>query len=246
MEVRALIMAAGKGSRMKSDLPKVLNLLDGEPFVKRVADALQILQISQIGIIVSSATETGIRECLGNSFEYIPQKERLGTGHAVMCAEDWLRDFEGELVVVVGDAPFITQEVIINLVKKHQDQNNVCTLLSAIWKDPPPYGRIIRNQNGKVTKIVEEKDASNEEIQIKEANSSHYCFRYSELKKALSEISFDNAQNEYYLSDVIEIFIKEGKPVEAVPISNPIITAGINTQEELVEFKNRLKEVPNK
>jgi UDP-N-acetylglucosamine diphosphorylase/glucosamine-1-phosphate N-acetyltransferase len=241
--MKVLILAAGKGSRMNSDIPKVLIELDGKPLVVNVAKALQIPQIEKIGVIVSNETEAGIRNWLGNDVSYILQNQPLGTGHAVMCAESWLTDFRGDLIIVVGDAPFITKEVITKLIHQHQKNKSVCTLLSAIWNDPPPYGRIVRNKAGKIIEIVEEKDATEDELQIKELSSSHYCFNYPELKKALKKIDNNNAQNEFYLPDVIGIFIEEGKKVEAIPVDNPMLTFGINTKAELNMVKNKLTDL---
>jgi len=236
--MKALILAAGKGSRMNSTIPKVLLELNGKSLIKHVADALNIPEIEEIGVVVCKETETDIQNCLGNNAAYILQEEPQGTGHAVMCAGDWLSEFQSDLLVVVGDAPFITKKIIANLVQNHHTQNNTCTMLSAIWETPPPYGRIVRNKEGKIIKIVEEKDATEAEMEIKELSSSHYCFHYPDLKKALKKIDNNNAQNEYYLPDVIEIFIDEGKKVEAITVDDPMFTFGINTKLELEMVQN--------
>jgi UDP-N-acetylglucosamine diphosphorylase/glucosamine-1-phosphate N-acetyltransferase len=238
--MKALILAAGKGSRMNSDIPKVLIELDEKPLVVHVAEALRIPDIDEIGVVVSDETDAGIRNWLGNDVTYTRQNQPKGTGHAVMCAESWLTDFRGDLIIVVGDAPFITKKVITKLIHQHQQNKNACTMLSAIWNDPPPYGRIVRNKAGKIIKIVEEKDATEEEMKINELSSSHYCFTYPELKKALKKIDNSNSQNEFYLPDVIGIFIEEGKIVEAIPVDNPMLTFGINTKAELNMVKNKL------
>lgn len=233
-KTRALILAAGKGSRMKTNIPKVLIELHGKPLVQHVFEALQIHEVNEIGVIVSKETKPGIEANLKANAEFILQENPQGTGHAVICAEEWLSDFCGNLIVVVGDAPSITKEIISDLLKTHKSQNNICTLLSACWDDPPAYGRIVRDRAGKIIKIVEEKDATEAEKRIKELSSSHYCFRYPDLKEALKKIDNNNAQQEFYLPDVISILIEEGKRVEAILVDDPMKTFGINTREELV------------
>jgi len=233
MKTRALILAAGKGTRMKSDLPKVLHKINNKTMIEYVTAALEIPEVERIGIIVSDFTKPGIEQVLRDRVDFINQAQQLGTGHAVLSAQDWLEDFEDNLIVVVGDAPLITKELMQNLILKHKESNAACTLLSAIWEYPPAYGRVVRDTEGKMLRIVEEKDATETEKQIKEVSSSHYCFNAKKLFSALDKINNNNAQGEYYLPDVIKILQSAGERVEALPVKNPYQTYGINSPIDL-------------
>jgi bifunctional UDP-N-acetylglucosamine pyrophosphorylase/glucosamine-1-phosphate N-acetyltransferase len=237
---RALILAAGKGKRMKSEKSKVLHEIAGKSLIEYVVDALDITEIGQTGVIVSEQNINEIRSVLGNRVEYIIQKEQLGTGHAVLSAANWLEGFDGRIVVVVGDTPFIDKQTIRDMLTEFEANNSTCVLLSAIYDKPPAYGRVVRNKNGIIIKVVEEKDASEEEKKIKEVSTSHYCFDALKLLSALRLIKNENAQGEYYLPDVIEIFIQKGENVQALPVSDPMITFGINSQEDLLMAEKRI------
>jgi bifunctional UDP-N-acetylglucosamine pyrophosphorylase/glucosamine-1-phosphate N-acetyltransferase len=234
MKTRALILAAGKGKRMNSEKTKVLHDLNGKSLIEYVVNALDITKIERTGVIVSEQNIEEIRNVLGERVDYIIQKEQLGTGHAVLSAENWLEGFEGKILVVVGDAPFLNTYTVRNLLDEFDSKNYTCLLLSAIYDNPPAYGRIVRNQDGSLVKIVEERDANDKEKSIKEVSSSHYCFDKSKLFDALRQIENENVQAEYYLPDVIEIFIQKGEKVEALPVSDPMITYGINSPEDLL------------
>jgi bifunctional UDP-N-acetylglucosamine pyrophosphorylase/glucosamine-1-phosphate N-acetyltransferase len=233
MRTRALILAAGKGKRMKSEKTKVLHELNGKPIIEYVVEALEIDEIERIGVIVSENNMDEIKEHLKDRVDYIVQTEQLGTGHAVLTAEDWLSNFEGSVIVVVGDAPFLQKKTVEDLLNKYRQNNYTCLLLSAVYKEPPAYGRIIRDNNGKLIRIIEEKDATVEEKKIKEVSTSHYCFDKSKLFSALKKIKNNNSQGEYYLPDVIEIFIQDSEKIDAFPIADPRITFGINSPEDL-------------
>ena len=240
MKSRALILAAGRGKRMKSERSKVLHEIAGKSLIEYVVDALDIEEITRIGVIVSEQNSEEIKEVLGNRVEYIIQKEQLGTAHAVLSAENWFDGFEGKIVVVVGDAPFLNKRTVTRLVTHFEEKELTCLLLSAIYDTPPAYGRIVRNEKGTLIKIVEEKDASDEEKKINEVSSSHYCFDKVKLFSALKQVNNKNVQGEYYLPDVIEIFIKNDDPVEAIPVQNPMITFGINSQEDLLIAEEKM------
>jgi len=233
MKTRALILAAGKGKRMKSEKTKVLHELNGRPIIEYVVEALEIDEIERIGVIVSENNMDEIREHLKDRVDYIVQTEQLGTAHAVLTAENWLSNFEGPVIVVVGDAPFLQKKTVEDLLNKYIQNNYTCLLLSAVYKEPPAYGRIIRDNNGKLIRIVEEKDATVQEKKIKEVSTSHYCFDKDKLFSALKKIKNNNAQGEYYLPDVIEVFIYEGEKIEAIPVADHWITFGINNPEDL-------------
>jgi len=240
MGTRALILAAGKGKRMKSERSKVLHEIAGKSIIEYVVNALDIPEIEKTGVIVSEQNIDEIKDVLGDRVDYIIQKEQLGTGHAVLSAEKWLDRFEGKIVVVVGDAPFLDKKTVLGLLSHFETKKFACVLLSAIYDKPPPYGRVIRNEYGDLVKIVEEKDASEVEKKINEVSSSHYCFDKEKLFSALKQVKNENEQNEYYLPDVIEIFIKNGELVEALPVNNPMITLGINSREDLIMAEKML------
>jgi len=245
--VRALVLAAGRGKRMHSEKSKVLHTLLGKTLIEFVTDALlEVDAIERVGIVVSEHNRYEIAALLGDRAEYITQVDPQGTGHAVMVAEDWLRKFEGDLVVVVGDAPFISPQIIRQLIAKKQTAQYAAVFLSAVYNEPPPYGRVLRDPDGRVTRIVEENDASASEKLIKEVSSSHYCFDTQRLLEALPLTNCRNAQNEYYLPDVIGIFIQKGLAVEALPLSDPVLTFGINNRRDLVygisELRRRITE----
>jgi len=233
MKTRALILAAGKGKRMKSEKSKVLHEVMGKSLIEYVVDALTITEIERIAVIVSEQNRDEIRNILGSRVDYILQNKQLGTGHAVLSAENWLLNFKGNIIVVAGDAPFLQRQTVRDLLKEFYDKKSACVLLSAIYENPPAYGRVIRNKDGAVIKIVEEKDASSDEKKIREVSSSHYCFDKEKLFSALKRVNNKNIQDEYYLPDVIEIFIKKGEKVEALPVNDPLITFGINSPEDL-------------
>ena len=242
MKSRALILAAGKGKRMKSERSKVLHEINGKSIIEYVVEALEVDEIERIGVIVSEQNIEEIKEVLGERVDYVIQKEQLGTGHAVSSSKNWLNGFEGSIVVVVGDAPFLDKKTVSELLAQFRQKKYACVLLSAIYETPPAYGRIVRDDKGILLKIVEEKDASDEEKNIKEVSTSHYCFDKIKLFSALRIIKNDNAQGEYYLPDVIEIFIKENELVDALPVDNPMITFGINSREDLVLAEKMMKD----
>ena len=231
---RAIVMAAGKGTRMKSSVPKVLLKIKDKTMIESVVSALTVPPVEQVALIVNPTTQDAIKKVLKDKVNYITQYEQKGTGHAVMCAESWLNNFTGSVLVFVGDAPFITQDMVTQLIETHNENKNTCTMFSAVFENEiPVYGRIIRDRNGKLVKIIEEKDATEEQKKVREVNTSHYCFDCQKLYSALKKTSDQNAQNEYYLSDVIEIFLNENEKVEAIPVKHPFFTYGINTLEEL-------------
>ena len=242
MKTRALVLAAGKGKRMQSDRNKVLHRILGKTVIEFVIDFLAIEEIERTGIVVGEHNIEDIKLLFGDRVDYILQSEPKGTGHAVMCAEKWLIDFDGNLLVVVGDAPFLDKKTIRDLIQRFETGKYACVLLSAIFDSPPAYGRIVRNHNHDLVKIVEEKDATDQEKRITEVSSSHYCFSKSKLFTALKMISNTNEQNEYYLPDVIGVFIKNGESVEAIPVDDPMVTFGINSRKDLLHGIQKLRE----
>ena len=239
MESRfAIILAAGKGTRMKSKLYKVLHPVCGKPMVEHIMNRVVETEPDAIVTIVGHGAEM-VKQQLGDRSEYALQAEQLGTGHAVVQAEPFLREKRGTTLVISGDTPLLTTETLNNLFEFHQEQKASATILTAQAEDPTGYGRIVRNQMGVVEKIVEQKDASVEEAMIQEINTGTYCFDNELLFDALAKLDTDNAQGEYYLTDIIEILKAEGKIVAAYQTDDFNESLGVNDRLARAEA-NRL------
>jgi bifunctional UDP-N-acetylglucosamine pyrophosphorylase / glucosamine-1-phosphate N-acetyltransferase len=241
----AVILAAGQGTRMKSSLYKVLHPVCGKPMVQHVFDQVSQLTLSKIVTVVGHGAEK-VKSQLGDQTEYALQSEQLGTAHAVMQAAPFLKNEEGTTIVICGDTPLITSETMSALLSHHHESEAKATILTAKAEDPTGYGRIVRNDKGTVEKIVEHKDASDVEREITEINTGTYCFDNKELFKALSHVSNDNVQGEYYLPDVIEILQKEGKIVSAYQTSSFDETLGVNDRIALSQAEKIMKQRINK
>ncbi len=237
----AVILAAGQGTRMKSSLYKVLHPVCGKPMVQHVLDQVTQLNLSEVVTIVGHGAEK-VKSELGNMTKYALQSEQLGTAHAVMQAASFLEDKEGTTIVICGDTPLITAETMSALLAHHQETKAKATILTAKADEPTGYGRIVRNQEGKVEKIVEHKDASETERAITEINTGTYCFDNKELFKALNNVSNDNVQGEYYLPDVIEILKNEGQMVSAYLTSSFEETLGVNDRIALSQAEKTMKQ----
>ncbi len=235
----SVILAAGMGTRMKSDIPKVLHKICGKPLCKWVIDASKEAGAGNIVTVIGHGADM-VREVLGASCEYAVQAEQKGTGHAVMQAAPLIAADEGYVVILNGDIPLITAQTIKNAVEYHKESGNAATVLTAVFDDAAGYGRIVR-ENGGVKKIVEQKDASDEEKQIKEINSGMYVFDTKSLIYALEELTPNNAQGEYYLTDTIEILIDFGKKVGAYVIDDSDEIRGINDRVQLNEAETIMR-----
>lgn len=233
-DLRIIILAAGKGTRMKSDLPKVLHPVCGIPMVKHVVAVANRVSQRKPLVVIGYKAEM-VSTALGEGIDYVLQEEQLGTGHAIMMAVPQLQDFSGDLLVLYGDTPLITAETLMKLVVEHQRVKSSVTLLSVEVENPAGYGRIIRDKNGDLERIVEEKDASPEEKKVKEVNTGIYIFNYQDLAETLTHIKPKNAQGEYYLTDVVELLAAEGKKVWAVPCENAQELLGPNDRKTLAE-----------
>ncbi len=231
-----VIMAAGKGTRMKSDLAKVLHPLCGRPMIMHVIETSQQLRPSKIVLIVGHQADAVKEATRSLAVEYALQSPQLGTGHAVMQAESSLHEFDGDVVVLSGDAPLITVKTLNRLLELHRQKAAIATVLTALLENPAGYGRIIRDtEGGAIIKMVEQKDASPNELAVKEINSGIYVFRKQALFDALKRITNHNAQQEYYLPDVFNIFFAESKPVAALVAESFDEIRGVNTPEQLAE-----------
>lgn len=228
----AIILAAGKGTRMKSKLYKVLHPIAGRPMVDHVLSEIEANNMDEVVTIVGHGAEQ-VEETLGNRSEYVLQAEQLGTGHAVLQAEKILKDKEGMTIIANGDTPLLTAKTFGELFEYHKEKGAAATVLTAQAEDPTGYGRIIRNDIGIVEKIVEQKDATVQEANVQEINTGVYCFDNKTLFEALHEVTNDNAQGEYYLTDVMEILKKQGKIVAAYRMKDFSESMGVNDRVAL-------------
>ena len=230
----SVILAAGMGTRMKSKMPKVLHTVCGKPLSKWVIDASKAAGADKVCAVVGHKAET-VKEVLGDVCEFALQAEQKGTGHAVMQAIDVIKNSKGEVVILNGDTPLITAETINKAIEYHKNNGNQATVITAILDDATGYGRIVRDNDGSVLKIVEQKDASEEEKKINEVNSGMYVFDAQSLVYALDKITPNNAQGEYYLTDTLEILLSAGKKIGGYAISDNDEIRGINDRVQLNE-----------
>lgn len=230
-----VIMAAGKGTRMKSDLPKVLHKINNRPLVHYVIDLALNLHSEKTVLIIGHEKEMVKEACEALDVEFASQDQQLGTGHAVQMTAPQLKDYDGDILVLSGDVPLLTRETLQLLIDNHRKSAATATLLTSELDDPTGYGRVLRDGNGFVEKIVEHKDANEEELAIKEINVGIYIFDSKKLFGALRNVKNDNVQGEYYLPDVIPMFIHGGNKVTAVLTPNFDETRGINTVDQLKE-----------
>ncbi len=243
MKTYAVVMAAGKGTRMKSDKPKVVHEVLYKPMICHIVDELKGLGVDGIYVIVGHKAQEV--EKLVDGVEFVLQKEQLGTGHALMQARSVLGDKEGTTIVLNGDAPLITKETLKGLIQYHNDHHLQGTVMTCDCDLDKKFGRIIK-ENDQVTGIVEYKDCSPEQIQIKEMNVGEYCFDNQALFKALEKVTNDNAQNEYYITDVLKIMNDDHLNVGGYKIADLAEVGGINDRVELAEATKQLQLKVNK
>ncbi len=231
--MRAIILAAGEGTRMKSKLPKVLHKVLGRSMVGHVMVAAKGAGAEQVCVVVGHKAEE-VKAAIGEGVSFALQEQQLGTGHAVMQADLFIQG-EGDVLVLFGDTPLITEATLQKLIAFHKAQNHGVTVLSAIVEDPTGYGRIIRDEQGNFIKSVEHKDASEEERQVREINSGMYCFKAKALKEALQNITNHNVQGEYYLPDTLQAIRSKGLTVNALVAEDPQDILGVNSRVQLAE-----------
>lgn len=244
MERFAVILAAGKGTRMKSKLYKVLHPVLGKPMVEHVVDQLDQIGVSRQIVIVGHGAEA-VQDTLGTRVEYAVQEEQLGTGHAVQMAEAELAGKSGATLVVCGDTPLLTAETLEALLAHHEAQQAKVTVLTAIADDATGYGRVVRGEDGNVTKVVEHKDASEAELAINEINTGTYVFDNELLFDALKQVGNNNAQGEYYLPDVISIAKEAGEVVAAHTAPTFDETIGVNDRVALSQAEAIMRKRTN-
>ena len=247
MKLATIILAAGKGKRMgESDIPKVMHTLANKPMIDYVVQTALDAGSEKIVIIVGHKRELLI-EHISKSFasnmeqiDFAIQEEQLGTGHAVMQAETFFKDFHGNIVILSGDTPLIKAETIATLRNNHISHNWNASLISGIFENPFGYGRILRDENNHFTSIREEKDANDAERMVHEVNSGIYLVNSDSLFKALHLIKTDNAQGEYYLTDIFEYFATHSLPIGATPAKDIIEISGVNTKEQLADLETKM------
>lgn len=237
----AIVLAAGQGKRMKSKLYKVLHPVCGKPMVRHVLDAVGQANCERAVVVVGHGAET-VRARLGASVEYALQAEQLGTGHAVMQTRSLLADADGVTVVVCGDTPLVTAATIEALISLHEREGAAATVMTAEMADPTGYGRIVRGPDGGVLRIVEQKDCSPEEAQIREINTGTYCFDNRKLFAALERVTNENAQGEYYLTDVFGILKQQGDRIAAYMTDDPAEAIGVNDRVALGEAERLMRQ----
>ncbi len=231
-DLRTLILAAGKGTRMKSNLAKVLHPLWGRPLIQYVLEVSQAVGSLKICVVAGHQPDA-VRKYLGRSTAAVIQKRLLGTADAVRSAASFLKGFRGDVLILCGDTPLLTKETVRRLVKKHQTSKAGCTFLTASVQEPYGYGRIIRDAAGHVTAIREHKDASDAEKAVKEINVGVYCFRGPELNETLKKVTLNPKKKEFYLTDIVELLVGKNLKVETVTTGDANEGLGINTREDL-------------
>ena len=244
-ELKTLILAAGFGTRMKSKLPKVLHKVMGIPMIEHVINAAYDAGSTGTAVVVGFKGDEVKSTVDDGKLEFYTQAEQLGTGHAVMCAEDFIEE-DKDVLVLYGDTPLLTADTIKKLVRFHRNENNGVSIISAIVDDPTGYGHIIRDEKGYFVKNVEHKDANENEKQVKEINTGVYVFKGSSLKKALKKLTDNNAQGEYYLPDTLKIILDSGEGVNAMAVDDVTEFYGVNSRVQLAAAEKIMKERINK
>jgi bifunctional UDP-N-acetylglucosamine pyrophosphorylase / glucosamine-1-phosphate N-acetyltransferase len=240
MKPLAIVLAAGQGSRMKSELPKVLHPICGVPLVGWVLRSLGEAGVDDICVVVGHGAEK-VKDCVGDSVEYAVQSEQLGTAHAVMCAGDVLAKATGSVLILAGDVPMLSAETMRALVELRESESADLALATFRMNDPTGYGRIVRDGSGSVVGIVEQKDASDEERMITEVNPAVYCFEAAKLRELLPKVRNENAQGEYYLPDLVKLIVEEGGSILGMESSNPDEFLGINDRWQLAEANDIMR-----
>ncbi len=231
-EVVAIVMAAGKGTRMKSKKSKLVHKIYGKEIIRRSVENVKRAGVNEVITVVGYQKEQ-IEEVLGDSVKYAVQEVQLGTGHAVMQAAKLLEGKTGKVLILNGDHPIMRPETLKNLVAESNKRGESATILTMVHDEVIPYGKIIHDEQGKIKEIVEHKDCNEEQLQIKEVNLGMYCFDIQELLEALKNLTNDNAQNEYYLTDVIKIMYDKGLKTGSIVVSDNAEVLGVNDRMDL-------------
>ncbi|OUS70968.1 UDP-N-acetylglucosamine diphosphorylase/glucosamine-1-phosphate N-acetyltransferase [Paenibacillus sp. MY03] len=241
----AIVLAAGQGKRMKSKLYKVLHPVCGKPMVGHVLDTVKAANCEKVVVIVGHGAEK-VKAYLGDAAEYALQGEQLGTGHAVLQAKELIGDIDGTTIVVCGDTPLVRASTVEAMLKLHEESGAAATVLTASFADPAGYGRVIRGEDGTVRRIVEQKDCTEEEAAVQEINTGTYCFDNRKLFEALANVKNENAQGEYYLTDVVGLLKSAGEVVQGYCTSDLAEAIGVNDRVALAEAERFMRERINR
>jgi len=245
MQCKAIVLAAGKGKRLRAGendyVPKVVKKADGHPLIAYVLREIGFIPAADIIVVVGFGKEQVVEYCTGHC-EFAEQKEQLGTGNAVDVCRGLLSEYDGAVLVCAGDMPLVTSDTYRKLIETHIRGENDCTILTSEAENPYGYGRVERTPDGGFSAIIEEKDCSEEQRKITEINSSIYVFDSKKLFSALKEVTSDNAQNEYYLTDVPGIMKRRGQKIGICKIGEEWQLLGINTMEQLAEAERIIVE----
>lgn len=244
MKLKTLILAAGKGTRMKSDMPKVIHKVNGIPMITKIIDTLSGLNPEE-NILILGHKKEEVLKVVGENCDYVLQTEQLGTGHAVIQTKEKLEGYDGDVMILCGDTPLLRESTLKSLYEYHKESGAVTTILTSIYENPFGYGRIVK-EDGLVKAIVEEKEASEEIKKIKEVNAGVYCFNSKELFKALDKIDNNNEKGEYYLTDVIGIQVSENKKVQSFILEDKMEILGVNSKVELTQAGKVLRDRKNR
>lgn len=246
MKTRIVILAAGRGTRMNSEVPKVLVPLNGKSIIQRLLNAVEISGVDERPVVVVGHGDDFVRRALGDKYEYVYQENQLGTGHAVQCAEKFITGQADAIIVLYGDHPFVQPTTIIKLRELHEEAGCVLSMMTTIVEDFEEwrasfadFGRVARDDSGDIASIIELKDATPAERLIKEVNPAFFCFNANWLWANLRKIDCENAKREYYLTDLVRIAIKQGERIASMSI-NPFESMGINTPKHLEAAKTLL------
>jgi bifunctional UDP-N-acetylglucosamine pyrophosphorylase/glucosamine-1-phosphate N-acetyltransferase len=240
-QMKAVVLAAGKSTRMKSDITKMAHKILGKEIINFLLDSLVEAGIDETDIIIVAGENMDeLKQVIGRNVTYAIQEKQLGTADALLAAKEYIHDFTGDLLVTVGDNPYITAEELKKLIQRHREIDSKCTFISAVFPfTPPPYGRIIREKNQKVTGVVEEIDCTPEQLKIREVNSSIYMFDNETVFPLLFKIDNNNSKGEYYLTDIIQLLKERNHTIDAVKTDDYFISIGINNRWELQEAETR-------
>lgn len=244
-QIAAVILAAGKGTRMNegqaSPIPKVMFPIGDKPMIHYSVKHVKDAGVSRVVLVVGYKSEL-VREYMGEEAEYVLQTEQLGTGHAVSMAKDILMGQSDAVLVCYGDMPLFKSETIRQLIAKYEEEKPTVAMLSVVFEDPEfwAFGRIIRDENGEVTKSVEQKDCTLEQLKIKESNPCFYIFNAEWLWQNIGKLSTDNAQSEYYLTDMVQLACDQGERIIAIPTYDETEALGVNNPEQLKQAEEVL------
>ncbi len=239
-DTQVIVLAAGKGTRMKSDLPKVMHELCGRPMLLYVLDAIKAAKLKNITVILGYQDKL-VKSILGSKVKTAKQKKLLGTADAVKAVKGKLKSFKGNVLVLYGDNPLIAAETITNIIDKHNSSEAACTLLTATVDNATGYGRVVRGFKGDVIAIAEEKDATDEEKKLKEISVGAYCFSGEKFFDALNKLKSNNKKKEFYLTDIVGYYTKEELKVEAVNVTYAEEALGINSRYELSQANHIIR-----